>query len=747
MKRALNALYFSFPIQLVLLHFKKFQVLLLFWFILFSTLNSGFMQSYGANALFFSPEYLGRVNAISAGIVGTATGIFIMSWNITTFILFSRHFRFLATTRNPFLKYCINNFIIPAFFLIFYLVKAIQFDTEKELLALSEILLLVLGFLTGLILIVSVSFFYFFRADKTIIRQMVPVISNPKLFKSQFRHDASKLNESRIIKVAWYLSSPGQIKKARDVSHYSREFIESIFNRHHFSAILSIFISFIFLIVIGFFMDNPFFQLPAAAGILVFFAILISLSGAFSYFLQSWSIPFLIILFFVFNLLYQYGIIDPTNKAYGLNYLNREERPLYNRESLLQLCSDAKLNRDKQNMLEILESWKKKQREGKPVLFIINTSGGGNRSATFTMNVMQRLDSLCGGGLMDRTFLITGASGGMFGATYFRELARLKSEKNPGMNLQDRKYDEAISRDLLNPLFSSFVARDLASPAQKFSVGRYEYIKDRGYAFEQKLARNTRGVLDRQLKDLVSDEKQAKIPLMIFNSVITRDSRTMMISTQPISFLMRPLNDSLRIPPMDPDAIDFGAFFYKQDPLNLRLLTALRMNATFPYVLPNVWLPTTPVIDVMDAGFRDNFGEQSAIRFLHVFKDWLRENTSAVVLLQIRDRKTGGWDNPYESNDITELVTKPLLLLQNNWYKMQEYNQNDLIGLSENMMGPSFRKLVFEYVPQHKDEGATLNFHLTSQEKIDVRDAIYNEKNKRPFSQFEALVHGGILKN
>jgi hypothetical protein len=363
------------------------------------------------------------------------------------------------------------------------------------------------------------------------------------------------------------------------------------------------------------------------------------------------------------------------------------------------------------------------------------------------MNVLQRLDSLCGGSLMDRTFLISGASGGMFGATYFRELARLKAEKDPGMDLQDHKYDDAISRDLLNPLFSSFVARDLASPAQKFSVGRYEYIKDRGYAFEQKLARNTRGVLDRQLKDLAADEKHAKIPLMVFNSVITRDSRTMMISTQPISFLMRPQYDSERIPPIDPDAIDFGAFFYKQDPMNLRLLTALRMNATFPYVLPNVWLPTNPVIDVMDAGFRDNFGEQSAIRFLDVFKEWLRENTSAVVLLQIRDRKTGGWDNPYESNDITELITKPLLLLQNNWYKMQEYNQNDLIGLSETVMGPSFRKLVFEYVPQHKDEGATLNFHLTNQEKIDVRDAIYNEKNKKPFSEFESLVHTGTLKN
>jgi hypothetical protein len=72
-------------------------------------------------------------------------------------------------------------------------------------------------------------------------------------------------------------------------------------------------------------------------------------------------------------------------------------------------------------------------------------------------------------------------------------------------------------------------------------VGSYEYIKDRGYAFEQKLSKNTAGVLDRQLRDLEPDEKAARIPLMLFSSVITRDSRTMLISTQPVSFLMRPV--------------------------------------------------------------------------------------------------------------------------------------------------------------------------------------------------------------
>jgi hypothetical protein len=196
---------------------------------------------------------------------------------------------------------------------------------------------------------------------------------------------------------------------------------------------------------------------------------------------------------------------------------------------------------------------------------------------------------------------------------------------------------------------------------------------------------------------------------------------------------MRPEYDSTHIPPMAPDAVDFCAFFQKQGPLNLRLLTALRMNATFPYVLPNVWLPTTPVIDVMDAGFRDNFGEQVAIRFVNVFRDWIRENTSGVMLIQIRDRKTGGWQNPYESNDITELVTKPLLLLQYNWYKMQEYNQDDLLSLSQNDLKLPFYKTIFQYVPKNELEAATLNFHLTPEEKIEIAEALHSSENQKEF--------------
>jgi hypothetical protein len=738
MWKFVRSVYYSFPVQLVVLHLKKFQVLLLFWLLLFSTVNGSFMQTFGANSLFLAPEYLGQVNTISAAIVGVALGVFIMSWNITTFILFSRHFKFLATTTNPFLKYCINNFIIPLAFVVFYFYRGAQFAAHKELLATGDIVLLGAGFLTGFTSLILLSLLYFFRADKTIIRRMTPVISNPRLFKTQFRNRGLRLHESRLIKVEWYLNSPFHVKKVRDVSHYSREFIEAMLSRHHFAAVLCIFIAFIFLIMLGFFLDYRIFQLPAAASIIVFFAIFIAVAGAFSYFLQSWSIPFAILLFIIVNTLYRYHIIDPTNKAYGINYNNPNERPKYSRATLLSLCTSDKVAADKQQMLNILENWKRKQSEEKPVMVIINTSGGGTRSATFTMNALQRLDSMSGGELMRKTFLITGSSGGMLGASYFRELYRHKI-KGDNINLQNKQYIDDISGDLLNPLFSSFVARDLASPAHKFTVGNYSYVKDRGYAFEQKLNDNTRNLMGHQLKDYTEDEAKAIIPLMLFHPVITRDGRKMLISSQPISFLMRPVTDTASL--VDPDAIDFAALFAKQDPMSIRMLTVLRMNATFPYVLPNVWLPSDPVIDVMDAGFRDNFGQETAARFLHVFKDWILQNTSAVIVVQIRDRKTGAWEYPYESGNINDIFTKPAFLLQYNWYKIQEFQQNDIMSLTSELFGKNFHKLSIQYYPRKDEARASLNFHLTQSEKLDLVDALNNPYNLKLFNEFRMLTN------
>jgi hypothetical protein len=697
------------------------------------------MHRFGAHMLFLYPEYLGNVTALSLSLVGVAVAIFIMSWNITTFILHGRHIRFLATTTQPFLKYCINNSIIPLAFLLFYFFKAAQYDRVQELLSFGKIMWLAGGFLAGFSMAIAIGLTYFFGADKRIYRFMSPGIKEELIrHKNKFQ----KINGNRekgVIRVDWYISATLKLRRPRSVKHYTEAFIDNIFKQHHLAALFSILVAFISLIIIGFFLDNVYFQLPAAASITLFFAVLIAVAGAFSYFLQSWSFLFLLIVFGALNILYQKNILDPRNKAYGLSYMKTDSIPDYNKRTLTQTANATDVRLDSIAYINILSEWKKRQPGDKPVFMIASVSGGGTRAAAFTVNVLRALDSITNNNITPKMFLINGASGGMIGAAWYREMY-LKKLRGVITDQQMTQYSDDISGDLLNPLFTSFIARDLLAPPQRFTYRNIKYIKDRGYAFEQKLNANTHGWMNKSIEDYREAEDKAIIPRLFINAVITRDGRKLIIGARPARFLMQPLIKAPEDSNADPDAVDFMSYFSKQKPGQLSLLSALRMNATFPYVLPNVWLPTRPVIDVMDAGFRDNTGIESSLKFLYYFRQWLKENCSKIVLVQVSDKVQGGWDNPYESENIFDLFTKPALLTQTNLFRFQEYTQLREIEWFHSLYGTGFNRVLFTYRPINKDAAATLSFHLTQREKLDLKASLKNKENSEAFLRIKALI-------
>lgn len=735
----LLGLWYSLPVQLLLLHFKRYHVLLLFWAILFFTIDGTFMHRFGAHMLYLYPEYLGEVNALSLALVGTAVAIFIMSWNITTFILYNKHIRFLATTTQPFLKYCINNSILPIAFLLFYLVKGVQYARVQELLSYTDVVWLAGGFFAGFCMAVAIAFTYFFGADRTIYRLMSPGIKEELIrHKNKFETN-DKVRDKSIVRVDWYLSATLKLRRPRSVKHYKGDFIENLFKQHHLAALFSVLIAFVSLIIIGYFLDNVYFQLPAAASITVFFAILIAVAGAFSYFLQSWALLFVLVIFLGLNSLYQKNILDPRNKAYGLNYARTSTQPEYNRNSLNAIANAADVKNDSIAFINILNEWKRKQGTDKPVFFIAAVSGGGMRATAFTVNVLRTLDSITDYSVTPKIFLINGASGGMIGAAWYRELY-LRKMQNGITDNQVTKYADDVSGDLLNPLFTSFIARDLLAPPQRFTYHNYKYIKDRGYAFEQKLNANTHGWMNRSIQDYRDIEDSAIVPRLSISAVITRDGRKLVIGSRPARFLMKALLDPVNDNKVDPDAVDFMSYFSKQDAGQLSLLSALRMNATFPYVLPNVWLPTRPIIDVMDAGFRDNTGVESSLKFLYYFRQWLKDNCSRVVLLQVSDKLLGGWDNPYESNNIFDLVTKPALLTQTTLFHFQEYAQLRQLEWFHELYGPDFTRILFTYRPINKDAAASLSFHLTQREKVDLKASLRNKENSTAFLRVQQIL-------
>src|SRR5690606_20153603 len=100
--------------------------------------------------------------------------------------------------------------------------------------------------------------------------------------------------------------------------------------------------------------------------------------------------------------------------------------------------------------------WKQKvqsEDKRKPYMIFLQTSGGGLKSAYWSMNVLQKLQEATEGKLLDNTVLMTGASGGMIANSFFRQLYYLKN-KGKDINPLDKKYRGDIGKDLLNAIFS-----------------------------------------------------------------------------------------------------------------------------------------------------------------------------------------------------------------------------------------------------------------------------------------------------
>ena len=166
------------------------------------------------------------------------------------------------------------------------------------------------------------------------------------------------------------------------------------------------------------------------------------------------------------------------------------------------------------------------------------------------------------------------------------------------------------------------------------------------------------------------------------------------------------------------------------------------MNATFPYVLPNVWLPTRPVIDVMDAGLRDNFGQETALRFVQTFRTWLQQNTAGVVMIQIRDRSLNDWVSAENNQTLGNMLLDPLMTLNKNWYRMQDFSQQSSLHYMADAYGPGFSRISIQYQPTQKQSAVGLSFHLTEVDKKDLAAAVTSDDNQK---QFAHLLH--LLKH
>lgn len=743
----LRKIYYAFPVRLLALHLRSHTVLVGVWVVLglFTTGLAG--RFFGMHYLLLTPEYLGEVNFWSFLIAGAAFGAMVMIWNLTTYLLTASRFPFLATLQAPFTKFSLNNSLIPLGYLSAWLTATTWFQTHDELTKTWEIIANIGGFLCGAAGLILGLALYLYFTNKDIgaflrPRKFIPKPGGRLLIPGQRLPTLGEIQSgSTRWRVDTYLTERFHWRLVRSVAHYDIRMLGQVFRQNHWNAVVVQVVALLFLMLLGLFMESAWVRIPSAATLFLLASMGMALFGAITFWFRQWSFFVFLSLLLAVDLFTGFGFFNYRSRAYGLDY-RWENRQAYDYPLLEQWSDKRHIADDRAATIAVLENWlarNKTPQNPKPKLVFLCVSGGGLRAALWTMQTMQQTDKALEGKLMRQAFLITGASGGMLGAAYVRELY-LRRQSDESIDLYNPVYIEDMGMDLLNPVGFAVVANDLLYPMRSFESGRFRYKKDRGYLFERQLNENCRGYFSRRLADYREPERRASIPMMVLSPYILNDNRRLLISPLGVSYLMRPAGPGRFALQTEVDGVDFGKLFENQDADSLSFTNALRMNCTFPFILPNVWLPTKPSLEIMDAGVRDNYGITLAARFAQTFKGWIEEHTGGVVFVQIRC-----WDKveriaQIDNKGIVGSLFTPATAAAN-LTSLQDFEQDDQLSLLADLMGKNRMHVIrFLYRPVRKKREASLSLHLSKREKMDLLEAFYLPENQANVAALRQLL-------
>jgi predicted acylesterase/phospholipase RssA len=770
-QRLRRVMYF-FPLQLLVLHVKKNHMLLVCWLLLFLFVTESIGVKYGVPYLFLYPEYFGTVSFISFAITGFALGGFITAFNLYSYTMHGYRFPFIATLARPFLKFNVNNAIIPALFVLTYLWCSASFQYTNEFESIGRIAWHLFGFVFGMFFFLGLALLYFTSTNTDIdkllgrdpesYRPEAPLIDIGPMhldtddLTPQHNAPPRKTTEKRKAnrwlrraqrtekwRVETYLSPRGKIMLARSSSHYDREMLRDVLWQNHINGSIFEMVLVLSFIALGAFSDIRFFAIPAGASAILFLTMLLMIVSALWSWLQGWTGTVIIGTILILNIIsHRTSTFFYDNQAYGLDYTVAPAP--YDRETIAAMANDtATANSDALAMEATLELWKERNAElsgtSKPPLVLLNTSGGGLRALLWTLVCMQHLDSVLDGTLMDRTTLMAGSSGGLIGAAYYRQLF-LDDLAHGATHRNDAALHNEVSSDMLNPMIFSFVTNDMFIRYRKVFDGDRKYTLDRGYTFEQRLNANTRNLLDVRLRDLHDAEKASKIPMLMITPTSINDGRRLLIGSVPASHLTSITPESAVRNTGEPESIEFARLFAEQGAADLKLTSALRMNASFPYITPVVTLPSEPPMRAMDAGVRDNYGYRVTLAFLNTYRHWIAENTSGVVIIQLRDTPRRTEVQASNSSMFARLLD-PVGSIYDNFLHAQDQDYDLMVKQASGWADFPVHLVDLELQRGAKEQIA-LSWHLTALERKRVLRSLESEQNQAAFELLKSLLPG-----
>ena len=749
LRNKLTALVYFFPVSLLIRQMHKHKVLLLFWLFLMAIAAGWVGKSFGGMYLFLEPEYLGKENFWSFFFIGSALGGFLFAYMITFYINESYRFHFVALTSSPFYTLSFNNLLVPGSFLLFYFYNFLHYHIGISGGLTWMVWEKLMGMLMGMSVIFLFSASYFFAKQRFMsrfVRQLMDRIIPGKSQRSRWII-LGKARESYRLpqRTDSYLAFPFQVVKVGKLQTTQLKSLIRTLNQHHGKLLIMQIGIIVMISTLSLLERNPIFQIPAGASFLLIYTLAMMMFGAITFWFRKSGMLTLVVGALLLYLGNNGTFFKGYNPAFGMNY--SVEPAAYDEQKLQELSAEHLYNSDREHTIAMLERWKANYqqiygRNRKPKAIFVTASGGGLRSAFWTFRIMQELDSLTDGQIGQEMRLMSGASGGMYGLTYFRELywRKLNGEIEC---LQNNTYSNNISKDLLNRIgFRTFA--DLLMPTQETVIDGHLYPLETGYSFDDQLAINLPELKGRKLGHYARPEKEGLLPVVIMEPSIINQGRKLYISASPVSFLSRGnrLTDQYF---SRASGVEFRRLFEKQDADSLYLTTALRMNSTFPLVLPVVELPSEPAMQVMDAGAIDNYGTQTAIKYLHEFKDWFAENTQGVIVIQIRDHSR---DDPIDAPGSEGIFSKFLTPLgggYNSLIESKDMSNDYLLEYVHEWYEGYIEVIPIAYSKNSNQDRASLSWHLTRREKQNIETSLYSSENQKAFEMIQALYQPGLI--
>ncbi len=734
-------LFYAFPIRLIALQLRQYPLLVGAWLFIFGAISGALGGGLGVHYQFLEPEYMGKVNFMSFFMVGAAMGAFIFSYLITLYINVSNKFHFLVLRPKPFFTLALNNFPVLLSFLGLYLWLLLKFEMAEY----GGFSIIVAermgGFLVGVLSVFFLLSGAFFASNKNLFQYFGQTIQQ-ELAKTQkfrgLRFLLSKAHEHEYKVSYYFVLRSFSFRKVEKMHHIETHKIFKVLNQNHGNMLLLMVLFLLLIVCLGYFNENDACQIPAAASVLWALSLLMLIGGSLTFWIRRMGFISILIFMgfiYVFN---TWDVLIERNSAFGMSY---EKIAVYTWENINHLCPPDSIAADKKSTLISLEKWKKnyQQKYGKnklPRAIFLCTTGGGTRAAMWTAGSLEKLDSLSAGKWVDETCLMTGASGGMIGLAYMREwLWRVK--KGEVAKFPHAQIQANLGKDLINrPFFQAMT--DAFLPNIDFQDGKNSYDKEKGYAFDSQLAENLPELAGRRLGDYKLAEENAVIPPLILTPTIVNQGKTLYISPLGRSYLVTP--DT--IPPSyitKVPGLEFRRFFAENSPDSLWFITALRMNATFPYILPLVSLPSEPEMKTMDAGARDNFGISTAVKYLYEFREWFAANTSEVVFITMRDCEK---EDKIGDTRIDGLIAKAISPINGSVYSFMQSGDEAMDYLLQHVpdwYAGNIEVFSIEYPLNALKNHASLSLHLTEKEKRELMWQLDRGKN------IEVLKHIGNM--